>query len=302
MATNPATSRPLNYFISMKYHLFAILLALCTSFLSASELSDSAGGTLQVYTESMPELHKIYPALRPTRQGRPHRERHAYQPSFTTHTHYTSILTAVASFSFPFPASVPALPENHRKERPLYMSLKTNLLYDALAVPNIGVEFYIGKNWSINANWMYGWWDTNRRHRYWRTYGGDIAARWWFGTKAHAKPLTGHHIGLYAGIVTYDFEWGGKGYMGGLPHKTLWDRCNAMVGIEYGYSMRVSKRLNIDFTIGIGYLGGKYLEYVPCGKSYLWQSTHSLHWFGPTKAEISLVWLIGKENHNSTGQ
>ena len=49
------------------------------------------------------------------------------------------------------------------------------MLYDALLVPNIGVEFYLGKDWSMSANWMYAWWKTDRRHWYWRTYGGDIA-------------------------------------------------------------------------------------------------------------------------------
>ena len=45
--------------------------------------------------------------------------------------------------------------------KPFYMALKTNMLYDVLAVPNIGVEFYLGKNWSISGNWMYGWWKKN---------------------------------------------------------------------------------------------------------------------------------------------
>lgn len=182
--------------------------------------------------------------------------------------------------------------------KPLYMSLKTNMLYDAVALPSAGAEFYVGKNWSLGINWTYGWWSNDKRHRYWRAYGGDINVRRWFGRKAEEKPLTGHHIGLYGGIVTYDFEFGGKGYMGGLPHRTLWDRCNYTGGIEYGYSVPISRRLNIDFTIGIGYMGGKYLEYVPKGNHYEWQRTMHLQWFGPTKAEVSLVWLIGSDNYN----
>ncbi len=31
-------------------------------------------------------------------------------------------------------------------DKPFYMAIKTNLLYDALFVPNIGVEFYLGKD------------------------------------------------------------------------------------------------------------------------------------------------------------
>lgn len=202
-----------------------------------------------------------------------------------------------------FPVGIsPVIPDFGEKEdcmcRPFYMGVKTNLLYDALAIPNVGVEFYLGKNWTIAANWMYAWWDTDRTHHYWRTYGGDIAVRKWFGHKADEKPLTGHHVGLYAGVVTYDFEFGGTGYMGGLPGRTLWSRCNFMGGVEYGYSLPVARRLNLDFTIGIGYLGGEYMKYVPADGHYLWQSTHKLKWFGPTKAEISLVWLIGCGNYN----
>lgn len=182
--------------------------------------------------------------------------------------------------------------------RPFYMAVKTNLLYDALALPNIGVEFYLGRAWSISADWTYGWWDDDSAHRYWRAYGGEVALRRWFGRKAYEKPLTGHHLGIYAGAITYDFEFGSTGYMGGIPGGTLWDRCNWYAGIEYGYSLPVARRLNIDFTLGIGYLGGKYIKYEPKNGYYRWESTNRLNWFGPTKAEISLVWLIGCDNYN----
>ncbi len=186
-----------------------------------------------------------------------------------------------------------------RIRKPFYMALKTNMLYDAALLPNIGAEVYVGKNWSVTADWMYGWWDRDRTHYYWRAYGGTVGARRWFGSAAARKPLTGHHLGAFAGVVTYDFELGGRGYMGGRPHGTLWDRCNFISGIEYGYSLPVGKRLNIDFSAAIGYMCGKYLEYVPKDNFYVWQSTHKLRWFGPTKLEIALVWLIGRGNYNS---
>lgn len=182
--------------------------------------------------------------------------------------------------------------------RPFYMGLKTNILYDALLLPNIGAEFYIGKNWSLTADWMYGWWDRDRTHYYWRAYGGTLGARWWFGKKAAEKPLTGHHLGVFAGVVTYDFELGRGGIMGGIPRGTLWDRCNFISGVEYGYSLPVARRVNIDFTVGFGYIGGKYLKYEPKYGLYVWNSTHHVRWVGPTKAEISLVWLLGCDNYN----
>lgn len=174
--------------------------------------------------------------------------------------------------------------------RPYYLAIKTNMLYDLLLVPNIGVEVYLGKSWSAGGNWMYAWWKTDRKHRYWRTYGGDLYLRRWLGSKAKAKPLTGHHLGLYGGIVTYDFELGGRGYLG--------DKWSYHAGIEYGYAHPIARRLNLEFNIGIGYLGGEYKEYLPIDDHYVWQVTKQRHWFGPTKAEISLVWLIGRGNIN----
>lgn len=186
-----------------------------------------------------------------------------------------------------------------KQSKPFYMALKTNMLLDILAVPEGGIEFYLGKNLSIVGNWEYGWWDNDREHRYWRMYGGDLALRWWFGSAAHRKPLTGHHIGIYGGVVTYDFEFGGKGYMGGLPGRPLWDRCNWYCGVEYGYSLPIARRLNLDFTLGLGYLTGKYIEYEPMGRCYVWEATKKKHWYGPTKLEVSLVWLLGRGNFNA---
>ncbi len=185
---------------------------------------------------------------------------------------------------------VNVMPEAQKK--PWYAGVKTNMLYDALLVPNGGLEIYLGKNWSIDAYWMYAWWKSDRVHNYWRTYGGDVELRKWLGSAARRKPLTGHHIGAYAQIVTYDFELGGRGYLA--------DRWSYAAGMSYGYSLPVAKRLNIDFSIGLGYMGGEYKEYLPQDGHYVWQSTKRRHWIGPTKAEISLVWLIGRGNTNKT--
>ncbi len=192
----------------------------------------------------------------------------------------------------------PPREEQRQEESPFYMAVKTNLLYDAAITPNLGVEFYLGKNWTLSANWMYAWWKNDTRSWYWRIYGGDLGLRKWFGSAAQEKPLTGHHLGIYGQMLTYDFEFGGRGYMGGLPEGTIKDRAHYAAGVEYGYALPIGKRLNLDFTIGAGYMSGEYREYIPIDNCYVWQVTKQRHWFGPTKAEISLVWLLGRGNIN----
>lgn len=165
------------------------------------------------------------------------------------------------------------------------MAVKTNMLYDALLVPNIGVEIPFADKWSASASWMYAWWSCNSRHNFWRTYGGDIEVRRYFGGKSDVRRLTGHHIGVYGQMLTYDFELGGTGWLA--------DRWSYAAGISYGYSLSIGRHLNIDFSIGLGYLGGTYKKYTPDDGCYAWLGTYSSHVFGPTKAEVSLVWLIG---------
>lgn len=220
-----------------------------------------------------------------------------YEPNLRGSVTSPDILpvTSTVVFDVPELALRPIAPER----KPFYMALKTNMLFDAALIPNLGVEFYVGQNWSVMANWAYAWWDKNSTHRYWRYYGGDIGVRRWLGRAAERKPLTGHHLGLSAGVFTFDFEMGGRGYMGGKLGRSLWDRCLMTSALEYGYSLPVSRRLNIDFTIGVGYVGGKIVEYTPREGKYIWEKTKRVNWFGPTKAEISLVWLIGRGNVNS---
>lgn len=177
--------------------------------------------------------------------------------------------------------------------RPYYVAVKTNLVHDLCLVPNIGIEAYLGHQWSVAANWSYMWWKNDRTHYYWRIYGGDLEVRRWLGKKSQAKPLTGHHVGLYAGIVSYDVERGGRGYLG--------NRWSFFGGLSYGYSIPLARRLNLDLGIGLGYLGGYYKEYLPKDECYVWQATKNRHWVGPTKVEASLVWLIGRDNYNRKG-
>ena len=199
----------------------------------------------------------------------------------------------VPVYLIPAPEPGPAMPEEEKMRRRGVFAFKTNLLYDALLVPNLGIEFYLGKNVSLAANWMYAWWKDDQRHWYWRAYGGDLGLRFWFGKKAKERRFAGHHLGFYGQVVTYDIALGSRGQIGGVPGGAIWDRTNFGGGIEYGYSVPVAKRLNLDFSIGVGYLGGEYTEYIPQDDCYVWQATKYRNWIGPTKAEFSLVWVLG---------
>lgn len=190
----------------------------------------------------------------------------------------------------PFPAIASQVhPESQAPPVASYFALKSNLLYDALLVPNLSLEASIGSGWTLGAGGMFAWWSKDAKHRYWRIYGGGLEIRKYFGTLSKSKPLQGHHLGIYGDFLTYDFEFGAKGYQ---------SKATYAAGIKYGYSHPIANRLNLDFALGIGYLHSNYKTYVPRDGCYVYQETKKRKWLGPTQAEISLVWLIGKGNTN----
>ena len=172
------------------------------------------------------------------------------------------------------------------------LGLKTNLLLDAVSALNFAVEVPFGKHFSVEYFQTTPWWEakSNKFCLQFLSFGGQ--AKWWFLPRV--KPATedrkqrdalmGHFLGLYG--------WGGKGDLQ-LGRKVCQQFDFWSAGLTYGYSMAVSKNLNMEFSISVGYANILYQHYVPTDDfSILIKDNNlagTLHYIGPTKAEISLV-------------
>lgn len=172
------------------------------------------------------------------------------------------------------------------------VALHNNMLLDVALIPNIGLEFG-GDRVSVGVDWMYAWWNPDATH-YWRIYGGDAYLRWYPSAHRKGRPFTGQHLGVYGGGASYDFEAGTRGYM---ARKGNW-----VTGLEYGVSVPVGTKLNIDFSLGLGYMGGRYEAYDYEEGYYVWKYTARRNWIGPTKADVSLVWLLGGHKFKPVSQ
>lgn len=162
---------------------------------------------------------------------------------------------------------------------------KNNLLYDIALAPNIEIEVPIGRQWSLNAEYKCPWWSDSSKEICYQLLSGGIESRFWLGNRTRRRQLTGHFIGLYAEGGIYDFQYKGDGYQG---------KYYGAAGFSYGYSIPVSRHLAFEFSLGIGYLTTKYRKYTPYEESLVWTSSGQYNFIGPTKAKISLVWLITK--------
>lgn len=158
--------------------------------------------------------------------------------------------------------------------------LKTNLLTGVLMVPSVGFEYGHG-HYSVALSGYFGWWSTERPF-YANAMGGDLALRWWPN-----EAMKGHHLGIYGQAFSFDY---------------LKDRIGQYappfgyaVGVEYGYSLKLSNSFRLDLTAGGGYTTGTVHQYKRYTQGDVTQKTSEWSRFLPTKAEISLVWLLS--NH-----
>lgn len=172
------------------------------------------------------------------------------------------------------------------------VALRSNAVYDLLASPNIGVEIQTDCGIAWQLDYTGAWWNSYTRNRFWSNYIFQTEARYYLASRLMDTPYFGHHLGAYAQLGTYDFEFGGEGRLCRDLDMTVG------IGASYGYSMAVSRSLNVDFTIGIGFLHSRYDIYRPSreGDGYQRTETRQLNFFGPTKLEVALVWNINAKN------
>ena len=169
--------------------------------------------------------------------------------------------------------------ENDLQQR---LAIKTNLLYDALLMPSLEVEYRINKRWSVNLEGDMAWWKNNGKHKYYQLATISPEGRYWFKTR---KPWHGHYIGVFTGFSWYDLENGNKGYRGEAQ----------MAGLSYGYMWPIARRLSLEAGVGAGFLHTRYEEYLPKDGHYHYQQTKQTNYFGPLKLKFALVWCLWNE-------
>lgn len=182
--------------------------------------------------------------------------------------------------------------EIYRMEaEPATVQLRTNGLYTLALCPNIGIEIQTDTGLAWQLDYIGAWWNNDARHRYYSNYIFQTEVRY-YPSKNEGMPYLGHHVGLYGQMITFDFEFGGKGYMS----RDLDDSFG--LGVSYGYSFAISREWSIDLTAGLGFVHARYDTYLPSDSEngYARIETRQLNFIGPTKLEACLVWNINTKN------
>lgn len=171
------------------------------------------------------------------------------------------------------------------------VAVKTNLLYDATATINLGIEFRLAQRWTMDISGNYNGWtfSDNKKWKHWLV---QPEARYWF-----CETFNGHFLGMHVlggefnvGNVDLDFKMLGTDFRQLKDHR--FEGWMAGVGIAYGYSFILGKHWNLELEAGIGYIYTRYDKYqcAECGVKLANDKTH--HYFGPTKLAVNLVYTF----------
>lgn len=166
------------------------------------------------------------------------------------------------------------------------MAIKTNLLYDATATANLGLEFGLAPRWTMDISGNLNAWDLNN-DRKWKHYLVQPEVRYWL-----CERFNGHFFGLH--VHGGAFNVGNVSTPLGLfgnPGPNRHEGWYYGAGISYGYQWILGRRWNLELSLGAGYVGSDYdiYECVECG-THLGEAHDD--YFGITKASVSIIFLI----------
>lgn len=175
------------------------------------------------------------------------------------------------------------------------LALKTNLLFDAAACPNLEVEVPLGNTrWSIMAEWWTPWYRWSGANKHTLAYelltvGAEL--RLWLNRRCHTcrNVLSGAFIGIYGAGGKYDVQYNKTTHEG-------WQGEFTSFGLTAGCSVPLAPHWNLELSLSGGYVGGPQRNYKGMfdNTHLIWQRNQNLRFIGPTKAKVSLAWIIGR--------
>ncbi|MCA6029924.1 DUF3575 domain-containing protein [Bacteroides thetaiotaomicron] len=175
--------------------------------------------------------------------------------------------------------------ESIQGEAPYCFAIRTNVLYDALLLPTLGVEWRVNRDLSVKLDGSLAWWGGNhgKVQKMWLV---NPEVRWYL---LHEKRFYVGASGTYGEYNIYKYPLGSilskdTGYQG-----KLWN-----AGLTVGYQLPLSRCFSIDFNLGLGYTRSEYDSFgMTDGVRVYKERNRTKNLWGPTQAGISLVWTIG---------
>lgn len=170
-------------------------------------------------------------------------------------------------------------------------ALKTNIFYDATATVNLGLEVGLGKRvsldvsgdihpWTLPNGWMLTHYLVQPELRIWtkESFNGHFFALNAIGAKFNAGNIKNN---IY--FFGRDMSPLGRYRVEGVAYGA---------GAAYGYAFRVSRHVNLELELGLGYIRADFDAYRLGETETLYAQDSHIKYFGPTKGAFNVVILF----------
>lgn len=178
------------------------------------------------------------------------------------------------------------------------VAVKTNLLYDATTTPNLGVEIGAGDRNTLQIVYGLNPWtfssDTHgdRKAKHWLVM---PEWRWWTCSKFNGQFFGVHVMGGQFNAGNIDIPLPGFFFsgdnLGNGARDYRYQGGYAGAGFTYGWQWILSRHLNVEAEIGVGYNHVWYKKY-PCYKCGARIGKSGTNYMGATKAGVSLLYIF----------
>ena len=177
------------------------------------------------------------------------------------------------------------MPASVEPIQPYCFAVRTNVLYDALLTPTLGVEWRINRSVGVKLDGSLAWWSSNQ---------DKVQKIWLLNPEVRWYLLRDKRF--YAGVSGNFGDYNIYRYMLGniLSKETGYQGKMWGAGLTVGYQLLLSHNFSIDFNLGLGYTRFDYDSFsMTDGVRVYKDRDKTKNCWGPTQAGINLVWTIG---------
>lgn len=161
-----------------------------------------------------------------------------------------------------------------------YMTIKTNIAYDAIAIPNFDFSIGLSEHITLDIPIMWSFWNWKPDLGL-RVLGTQPRILYWF-----QKPGQSHAAGIDTGMYFYNLRIGDYRYQD-------YRRPLLCISLNYTYALRLSSKWHMEFSISAGYANSRYNRYYNIDNGAL-KDRKTLNYFGPTQVGVNLCYIFGK--------
>lgn len=170
------------------------------------------------------------------------------------------------------------------------VAVKTNLIYDATATINAGLEVGLAPKWTLDLSGNLNAWSKDD-HTKWKHWMVQPEARYWFCDRFSRHFIGAHLIGAAYNIGNIDNSLSFLGTDFSLLSDNRYQGYAYGAGVAYGFAFMLSRHMNLELEAGLGYICLDYDTFActGCGQRI---DSNIHHYVGPTKAAVNLVFLF----------